>query len=244
MKKFTEKLFLRHNEVKKIREFLSSKEKILHISGNPGTGKTFTVKATLKNRKYKILNFFRDNITKNIKSSKNKLLVIDEFDKYYQTHKDECINCINSHQNKIITISNDLTISSNILYFKPYTTEEMIFILENKLKELNIKISEDILKYISKDIEYAGDIRKSFNYIQTLVKNNKNITFIDIIKNNQKEETNENLHYKIIKKIINDENIEENNYYSEYYIRCKEYKIIQHTKNDFYSIVEIITNGY
>ncbi|KAG0437758.1 Cell division control protein 6 like protein [Dictyocoela muelleri] len=232
----TENFFLRTDQQNEILKFMKSKNKILHIIGIPGTGKTLVVKETLKKYEYTYINYLENtsininsinntSINKSNNTSINKakissikirpIVVLDEFDKFYENDFQKCQLILNNKKiNKIITISNNLLPNfDNVLIFPPYTTDEISFILKKKRN-----LSDSECKLISKYCA-DGDLRKALNYE---LKDNK---------------AAKNIHIEIIKEIFDD------NYddcYNEYVNRCQELKLKFVGKDDFEILCDII----
>ncbi|KCZ78291.1 hypothetical protein H311_00680, partial [Anncaliia algerae PRA109] len=132
-------VYLRDNELKEIKNFLNSRDNILHIHGRPGTGKTLCVKHVLANKRHIFYNAYSDalKILKIKSNHTTKIFVIDEFDIFEEQYKDEVKKILKNIQlknKKLITISNYLGNSENNLIFKPYTPQEIEQIIMLKLK--------------------------------------------------------------------------------------------------------------
>ena len=99
------RIYGRDEECNRINDFLNSNDYILHITGSPGTGKTSTVKWILSSKSYLYMNYFNETkITLNKKAP--KIVVLDEFDKFYEEKKVECLkflNLIRKSKKKLIT---------------------------------------------------------------------------------------------------------------------------------------------
>ncbi|XP_029161621.1 uncharacterized protein LOC114933282 [Nylanderia fulva] len=168
--------YLRERERTKIKEFISSTEYLLNISGNPGTGKTSTVLNALKGKKCLYLNSMKvRNVYQKIVQTKVKIVVVDEFDRYYKENGKEYLSLIKhvkEEKKKLISISNTLEVSENTLYFKPYTSEEIGSIIKNKIREeIGVEIVDDIaMEVISRKFGDIGDIRRVFDYLLDLIK--------------------------------------------------------------------------
>lgn len=246
----TTKIHLREKEIAHIKQFLANNDNILHICGNPGTGKTSTVLFVLKNKNYSYTNFLENqNIVKNIKNTKHDILVIDEFDKLYQTNTKECLKLfdyIEQKNKKLITISNSLGLTDHILYFDAYTPAEINTIVKLKISdEIGAQIVDDkLLNFISKKYGNAGDIRKVFDYIKDLIDKKENnshqmIKIEDLIENTEKKDE-ENFHEKIIKSIINQKETKNKAVmYKLYYSECDKLNIQPLNRNDVYLIYDL-----
>lgn len=225
-----EESYLRDKEKEKIIHFLKSKEKILHIAGNPGTGKTNTVKFILYDYKYTYINHLVDNHPKKFE----KIIVYDEFDKFYHNRNSQCLNFIKKHRNKkLITISNDLLFHQNSLLFKPYTNDEISYIIQKKLN--TDRISDLVLNYIS--IQEKNDLRRVLNVCSNLLKVKKtSITIQDLIAPNKKRDS---IHQQLIHEMKNIHG-EKNKVFIGYKSKCKELKIKELDRIDFTAVFENI----
>ncbi|RVD90754.1 hypothetical protein TUBRATIS_28040 [Tubulinosema ratisbonensis] len=221
---------LAKEEIKSIKEFLNSKEKILHICGKPGTGKTLTIKHILKNKHYNFYNAYSD-LTKLLSLSikiPKKLTIIDEFDILEKNHKKESEKIIESFlksKHKLITISNYLGSNENVLFFKPYTSEEIEEILLLKFKnELKNEILNPIkIKIIAKK-STDGDLRKTFDKVINELAGENEV--------NIEEESN--VHKEIVKEIVNrSKKKNQIELYEIYLEKCKELKIKAYERSDF-----------
>ena len=139
------------------------------------------------------------NVENNLK--KTKILIIDEVD-YLLTKKQEILYNIydwmhtkNSHL-VIISIANTLDFPNklfpkiqsrmgrNVLVFKPYSSSEIVSILNERLGHSEI-FSKDALVYVAKKVaNFSSDIRKSLHIVrkalQMFVKSGNNRPIIDI----------------------------------------------------------------
>lgn len=307
-------IFGRELEIKKINEFLNSEKDILHITGKPGTGKTYTVNFILNKMKneikqdelkqnepkqkelkpkelnkankrkkliksnnqnnqniqtnlndqkdlkklminyevnsdfYYYLNFFQEeNINLQIKKilkSNCKILVIDEFDNYYNQNKKECLKNIILLKNrkiKIITISNDLRMGD--VKFNPYSSKDIMEIVKQNTNIVNI-IDDNTLKYMVLKYGKNGDLRALLKKVQEFC-SKKNLEEGEILSLNIKDviekENNfesQSIHHDIIYKI----KIEGNNKietYKKYIKECEEMNITALQKVDFNIIYDI-----
>ncbi|KAM0681340.1 Origin recognition complex [Glugoides intestinalis] len=211
----TRTVYLREIEMNKIKRFINSSETILHITGRPGTGKTAVVRYALSEEKYEYMNYFNElDIGKRLKDSKEQLFVIDEFDKYLEEKKKECLRSVlllRKQGRKLITISNDLRIGN--IRFQPYTLEELETILKKKMEtELGKRIMDDkCISFVAKKYEKAGDLRGLFCCIQGTLsmkdelkrENKQNSEYLleieDFVENRRKNI--QSVHHKIITKI-------------------------------------------
>lgn len=225
-----EESFLRENEKSKISSFLNSSEKILHIAGQPGTGKTLTVKYMLKNKKYTYINYIlNDKLDCN-----ENIIVLDEFDKFYNSKRSECMNYLKKNsRKKIITISNDLLFNKNCLFFKPYTKKEITEIIRKKIKSDRI---EDLLIDIVSAKEYY-DLRRVINVFHNLLVQKKDkITLTDL---NYDKNNKLSIHQQIVNEIKR-EFAEKRLAYKNYLDKCKMLRIEGLNRIDFLSIYENI----
>ncbi|ELA42165.1 uncharacterized protein VICG_00808 [Vittaforma corneae ATCC 50505] len=163
------KIYLREREIQGISDFLLSDDSIFHITGNPGTGKTATVRDVLQNKKFEYVNYFSEPELRSIlERSKTEIIVIDEFDRYLEEKRQECLRLLVSLKNKnkkIITISNNLKMGN--MRFKPYTADELKGIIKMKMEnELGRHImDEECIAFLAKKHEKAGDLRGLFKTI-------------------------------------------------------------------------------
>lgn len=256
----TNKIYGRFKEKQTILSFIQSDKSILHINGKPGTGKTSSILECLNSENYLYINYYiTSNIKKQINNINNiKILVIDEFDRYYNEKKNECINaiiCLQKKNIKLITISNTLIINQKnylnntnivVLNYKPYTKNQIIEIMNSILKTINNELiittlfPKAIIEFIAKKHEKIGDLREIFKYINQLLKyilsrNIKKITLETLhtfeiqLKNKIIEQS---IHHKIIINLI-ETLVEKKHIYREYICKCKEMKIKNYEKNDF-----------
>lgn len=223
-----EESFLREHEKTMIKQFLKSSNTILHISGNPGTGKTITVKYVLRNMKYTYFNCLSNTEP----PVKNNLIVLDEFDKFYLLKKRDCINFLIKYKNKkIITISNNVLFHNNSLIFRPYTKDEIIYIIKKKLCDQLVDIN--VVEYIS--IREKNDFRRVLSgYKDLLLKSNGKIILTDILKKEQKKES---IHQQIIHELKNLYHKQEETF-TEYLIKCKELNVKSLNRADFITVYE------
>ncbi|KAM0687875.1 hypothetical protein COBT_000881 [Conglomerata obtusa] len=246
------KIYLRENEIIHIKEFLQGKENILHICGNPGTGKTCTTQFVLRRRKYTYINYLENvKAVANIYKTKDKIIVIDEFDKFFITKKNECLkffDFILKNKKKLITLSNSLDIHDNVFFFNAYNAHEIKLIVKQKIQdEIGFKIvNDDVFDILSRKIGSSGDIRKVFEQIKNIcdkkINDNKSdelINLNDMQFNENKCYLQENLHHEIVKKLFNKKENTKTNNYEVYLTQCKEYKITPLDRNDFMIIYNI-----
>lgn len=173
----TVQIYGREAEKKRILDFLSSNEPVLHIVGKPGTGKTSTVKAVLSGMAYKHLNYCHEHsMAKAVHASSEDIIVIDEYDRYFVEKKAECMRVIvhlRKQNKKLITIGNNLRM--NGLKFLPYTAADIQSILTDKIQsEIGTESGAALLdaaslQYIAKRFDRMGDLRAVFKYVQDIL---------------------------------------------------------------------------
>lgn len=251
-----EESYLRHEEKTKIKEFLNSSNNILHISGSPGTGKTLTVKNMLKERNHTYINYMldKDLIDKNhmtnngrnacsirgkgpVNTHNDTLIVIDEFDKFYEKRK-ECKSFLIKHSDaKIITLSNNLNFDS-VLFFRPYTKDEILFIVKEKIKEARERVPDDVIELVS--LRVKNDLRKVIAIITDLLVINderltgKQITLSDVLV---KKRRRESIHQQIIHELKETFGRKEEAF-KNYLVKCRELRIDGLDRIDFASVYE------
>lgn len=220
--------FLRENEKAKISSFIDSSSNILHITGSPGTGKTITVKYMLRNTKYTYINYILNN-----KMDKTEnIIVFDEFDKFYNSKRTECLNFLQKYsRNKIITISNDLLFNKDCLFFKPYTKREIIEIVRKKIN--SEKIDDVLIDIVSSKESY--DLRRVINVFNNLLLQKKEKITLDDLKYTQNKQLS--IHQQIIHEIRR-EFIEKRLAFKNYIEKCRILKIKGLNRIDFLSIYE------
>lgn len=161
--------YRRDLEIDAIKEFLCINAPILHITGGPGTGKTCTVMWALRSTEFLYVNYFLEgNMNAALRRCSYTVVVIDEFDRYLEEKRSECLRNILSLRGKgkkVITISNNLRLGT--MTFKPYTSSEIVAILKEKMsQELGVQVIDDAaLMFLSKKFEKTGDLRLVFKAI-------------------------------------------------------------------------------
>lgn len=268
IKCFTEcnRIYGRKDECKQIKEFLKSNEQILHITGSPGTGKTTIVKWILPKDSFLYLNYFNEpKITLNNKAP--KIIVFDEFDKFQEERKSECLkflNQIRKLKKKLITISNDLKMGN--IRFKPYSINETEQILKEKISlEIGIEIMDQkCMAFLAKKYGEKGDLRALFKVIVAILsrKNNTIELEIDNLTENQNNKTNmkspdstylldikdfittvkvteSGIHHQIIEKIKNN-TVGQKESFKKYLEECEELSLTPLPKTDFNTILEML----
>lgn len=225
----------REKESKKIIDFLNSKEKIMRISGNPGTGKTHTVLETLKfhKKKYKLINVYKEDLKKiNAKKVVEEILILDELDETKEKVGFAFIEkFLNKEKTKVITISNNILSKKTNIHFKPYQPSEIMklikkFKLKNEVKDYLSRLSADFRKI--KQIFTEIDTKSEILGLKT-----ENISLKEVAEIlNPKKEEEVNFHHKIIKKFIKSF-ISKENGYLKYLAECGQYKIEGMGKGDF-----------
>ncbi|AFN83638.1 hypothetical protein EROM_090200 [Encephalitozoon romaleae SJ-2008] len=150
---------------------------------------------------------------------------------------------------KLITISNDLRMSGDVLFFKPYTSSDMEKILTYKIsKETTSRVLSPVaIKIISKRIGPSGDLRQLFRYVQEIVGRkiieggSAEIGPKDVSpeKENREEGPN-NIHHSIISSIIvKNKRASRMEVYSKYLRECQEMRIPFYDRTDFNIIYDI-----
>lgn len=257
-------IYGRDLECDKIKEFLNSSEPILHITGSPGTGKTATVKWILSCESFLYFNYFNESKInlKQIKESKANVVVIDEFDKFLEEKKSEClktINCIRFSKKKLITISNNLKMGN--VRFKPYSSSDIERILNEKINlEIGCKIMDQkCVLFLAKKYEKSGDLRLLFKAIMTAIARNDTVKALDKVAMNDINESlkdgssdylikitdfintekrsEQSIHHEMIVKTKN-VTLSTSASYQQYLIECEDLSIIPLSKTDFNTIFE------
>lgn len=239
-------VYYRETEKKHIFDFIASDKPILHITGSPGTGKTCTVIDVTRGFEIKYLNYFHDvkigvALKKILLSHKSeqKIIVIDEFDNYFNSKNKECMKYLNLIEKlgiKVITISNDTKFSN--VKFRQYSREEMVSIIKKKLKSAidEVVITDNALEFICKKFEKLGDLRLVQKYFLSILSKNKcqlPIKLEDlIVRENETEE--KNIQHLLIKSMLKEETVS----YQDYLARCEEKHIPKLSKADFKMILE------
>lgn len=248
----SKEIYLREKEVLTIESFVNSEQMVLHICGNPGTGKTHVVTQLLKKSSLYLNYYNEDRISVRIKDNRRPVVVIDEFDRYYNERRSECLQNmrrLKSRNVKLITVSNNLRISSDALFFEPYTSSDMEKILIQKLKKespVNIAAST-VTRLISKKMGSSGDLRLLFKYIQEILERkllNNDITEISVEdvaldKENEASVPND-IHHCIISTLMSkSEETSRMKLYSKYLRECSEVRIQGYDRTDFNIICDM-----
>ncbi|KAF5140481.1 cdc6-related aaa superfamily atpase [Vairimorpha ceranae] len=235
--------YKREDVIEKVNNFINSKsDNILHLTGNPGSGKTSLAKYVCRNKKHMFINAYNENIKKLILlNHKNKIWIIDEFDKVNDSKF--IINYIKTHNKKLITLSNSLNnfkcLNEINISLRPYTSKEIEDILHLKCEEVGEKfLNEFEIKFIAKMFGRTGDMRLVFNFIR----DNYDKTTQKIILNKSTEDNKDvedvNIHHKIIKEIVF-KNFDRRKAFSIYIEECEKLGIPYLFRNDFYSVYDI-----
>lgn len=212
-------IYLRKSEQQAIADFLQSDSHVLHIFGNPGTGKTTVTLFTLDAYKYTYFNYL-ENTSFYTSRKMEKIVIIDEFDRFYEYKKKEAVRFISRPNRKIITLANKC-IFADSLYFKTYTTDELIFILT----KLNKNLSSDAIMLIAKRFNGQGDLRRALEYCNGVI-DNKSLT------------ADGNINHKMIKDVIK-MCLSKKDVYEKYVEHCKENMTPYLGRCDFYVIYEM-----
>ncbi|TBU15998.1 hypothetical protein CWI42_040200 [Ordospora colligata] len=266
----TNQIYLRIEEMCAINSFVKSEKLVLHICGNPGTGKTHVTTNTLK-CEFMYINYYTEkNIFEIIKKSTSLVVVIDEFDKYYHERNNECLQTmayLRKKNRKIITLSNNLRMPSEALFFKPYTSLDMELILKQKVTEQYTEeiLNNTLIKMISRRFGPSGDLRSLFKHIQDVIAekiliaesqilgnpstidssiktcNHTNIALQDIqIDKNGFSDQPGNFHHETIRSLIsNSKKLSKIEIYSKYLNECHEMKIPSYDRVDFNIIYDM-----
>jgi len=159
----------RDREIAKLREFIESDRDILHVTGNPGTGKTAAIRHALRNEEYEYMNYYyTPSVYSNVRKTSKRFVVIDEYDKFFDEKKSECrkvLILLKKNRQRLITIGNDLKHAN--VEFLPYTKGEIVGIIEKKIaEEIGASImSRGVMEMISKKFENKGSMRACFKFI-------------------------------------------------------------------------------
>lgn len=233
-----QKVYLRTEEVERIRDFLDSKQNVLHVCGNPGTGKTFVVLNTVPSAARAYFNFFNTtDIFAKAKLSKKRCFVVDEFDKYEAEKKSECrrlLLYVAQNNKKLITISNTLSRDGSILLFKPYSSEEIERIVVLKLEnEVGSRLLDACtIKYLAKRCS-AGDLRQVYERCMAAI-TKKECGF------EEDRENKPNIQRTIVKELISDVSARsKDKVYAKYLERCQEMGIPAFERGDFSHLYDL-----
>ncbi|ORD98896.1 CDC6 [Hepatospora eriocheir] len=234
----------RKEEISNLKKFIDKKNKdnILHIIGNPGTGKTMCVNYVLNNKDHCYINYYQTtSIIKEIKNTRSMIIVIDEFDKFYQEKKKVCLNTIltlKAAKKKLITISNNLKLSqcNSILRFKPYSKDQIKNIIKQKFNK-NLFESDKVIEMIASKFIKNGDMREVVRFIYSKSLIQDKIGIKDLIEHKGKEEI-VSIHHKIILENKENEN-NLNELYRIYLSECKNLDIPSLCFNEFNLIIDI-----
>lgn len=255
-------IYGRKEECKKIKDFLKSTNFILHITGIPGTGKTSVVKWALSSKPFLYLNYFNESEIV-LKKNSPKIVVIDEFDKFFEEKKIECLkflNLVRKSKTKLITISNDLKMGN--VRFKPYDCTEIDQILTEKM---NTEIGTEIMdqkcrSFLIKKYGKTGDLRALFKVIVAAISKKQSKSEMEQNTNAQVDEcefkasnnlleisdflsseklTEQGIHHQIVSSIKND-TLGSQESFKKYLIECEELSITPLPKTDFNIILEML----
>lgn len=233
-----QKVYLRTEEVKRIKDFLSSEQNMLHVCGNPGTGKTFVVLNTVPSAACTYINFFNTpDVLAKVKLSKKTCFVVDEFDKYEAEKKSECrrlLLYVTQNNKKLISISNSLNKDGNILLFKPYSFEEIEKIVVLKLdSEVGSKLLDTCtIKYLAKKCS-SGDIRQVYERCMAAIANK-------VCNFEEERENRPNIQKAIIKDLVSDVSARnKDKVYAKYLERCQEMGVPAFERGDFSHLYDL-----
>jgi Cdc6-like AAA superfamily ATPase len=224
-------VYLRADEVKHITGFLESDGHILHVCGSPGTGKTLVVMNVMSKLEHMYLNFFStSDVFAKVKASSITCFVVDEFDKYEHEKKNESklllMHIVQSNK-KLITISNKLSRSENVLFFKPYLPEEIEEIIVLKLR---YEVGEDLLdirsiKHVAK--RFLGDIRQAYEHCLKIISGS-------VAEDACVAEDTPNIHKEIVRDLVAKTRAKSRNaVFAAYVERCRELSIRAYGRSDF-----------
>lgn len=226
----------RERECNEILLFLNSPDPFLNITGNPGTGKTYTVTSLLEKirKPYLYYNYLTDGPKIELKAS--KLTIIDEYDKFYKTENLKCTKLINLNtQNKIIAISNTIKPTKCNIIFKPYTKDQLKLIL---LDKFDFSDNSNILSYIVKKFQNFGDLRRTLSFTSDLFcrKEFEDLSLEELIFGKKDCKEFINIHHRIIFE-LKGEHEGETGGYERYCVRCKELGMVRMNRNDYLTIL-------
>jgi len=228
-------IYLRDSEAEKIQDFLATGDPIFHVTGKPGTGKTATVRSALAGMECQYVNYLLEPaIGRVLGRSKAEVVVIDEFDKYLEERRRECLKILLGLRGKgikVVTISNDLKIGN--LRFKPYTAKELGELIRMKMDELGGRVmSEETVEFLAKRHERGGDVRALFKAIATAAAK-KNEAFLEIRDFIEVERRmKRGIHHEMAERIKNEE-LNRTKAYGRYLLECEELAIPPVTKTEF-----------
>lgn len=233
----THNVYLRAAEIRQITDFLRSDRHILHVCGSPGTGKTLVVLSVVPRPDCMYLNFFSSaEILPKVKTSLLACVVIDEFDKYQLKKSNECkqllVHIVKCNK-KLITISNNLGRSENVVFFKPYLPEEIEEIIVSKLVH---EVGENLLdtrsiKHLAK--KHSGDIRQAYEHCL------KAISGSDVDDAGVGADA-PNVHKEIVKDLVTKARARTRSMvFAEYVDKCREMNIAAYGRSDFGSLYDM-----
>jgi hypothetical protein len=187
-----------------------------------------------------------------IMKSRKPVVVIDEFDRFYRERNNDCLQCIRRLEErgiKLITLSNDLRLGSDALFFKPYSAEEMSLILEKKIEEEvhGGFMSSTAIALAAKRFEGVGDLRLLFKHMQEILEikmasgSEGGIMPSDIVGRMEGRERGEgNVHHEMITRLMaRHGNRSRMKVYSEYLRECSELKIMSYDRVDFGTVFDM-----
>jgi Cdc6-like AAA superfamily ATPase len=247
----TDRIYLRKKEMEEIEEFLESQRDILHICGNPGTGKTCVTLGAIR-RPFLYINYLNEpRVNERVLRNRGAVVVIDEFDRYYRERRSECLQCmvhLREKGAKLITLSNDLRLASDALFFKPYSAEEMGKILEEKIENEVQRdfVSRTAIMLLAKKFEASGDLRLLFKCLQEVIENKiasgdeAGIVPADIARSKEGSREENNVHHEIVTRLMSrHKSASKMKVYSEYLRECNELGIASYDRVDFGTVFDI-----
>lgn len=237
----------REEEKRRIQAFLCGEERALHVTGPPGTGKTCTILGVLEGTEHAYINYyFEPNVSRVLNGLSARIVVIDEFDKYFAEKKSECMkNTIRMSKRgtKLITISNNLRMGH--LKFGPYGSKEILCILNEKIaREIGAEIAEKpALAYIAKKFDRCGDMRVLFKFILEAILRKKEDSggcklLLGDCTASGTSDSGKNIHHQMISKIAAD-GVRVSEAYGAYLKECETMGIPVFGRHDFDMVFEM-----
>lgn len=238
---------LREREIATIHSFLRSNQPVLHICGNPGTGKTHVATRILRSAFY--INYYGSSgVLDKVRRTSKSVVIIDEFDKYYTEKRSESLQVmclLKESGKKLVTLSNNLRISTDALFFEPYTSSDMEKILVQRLGDSSV-MAPTVVKIISRRLGASGDLRLLFKFMQDVLERKianddaSEISPEDLVLEREKPRSRSNIHHDIINRLMSsDRRRARVELYSEYLRECADMEIQSHDRMDFNIIYDI-----